>query len=91
MYAIRSYYAFGKVLVDRAVVGILGPAAMDVVLHGREELLALIDNPSAADALRACGAKPDTLRKDLSNFIDEHTPTSTTRLMRVSADSSCVV
>ncbi|MBS1142390.1 MAG: ATPase, central region:Clp, terminal [Proteobacteria bacterium] len=38
-------------------------------------LLALIDNPSAADALRACGAKPDTLRKDLSNFIDEHTPT----------------
>eukprot|EP00825_Cyclidium_porcatum_P013673 TRINITY_DN1723_c0_g1_i15.p1 TRINITY_DN1723_c0_g1~~TRINITY_DN1723_c0_g1_i15.p1 ORF type:complete len:754 (-),score=141.60 TRINITY_DN1723_c0_g1_i15:93-2354(-) len=38
-------------------------------------LLALIDNPSAADALRACGAKPDTLRKDLTNFIDEHTPT----------------
>jgi len=38
-------------------------------------LLALIDNPSAADALRACGAKVDALRKDLSNFIDEHTPT----------------
>ncbi|MCL2636533.1 MAG: ATP-dependent Clp protease ATP-binding subunit ClpA, partial [Betaproteobacteria bacterium] len=38
-------------------------------------LLALIDNPSAADALRACGAKPDVLRKDLSNFITEHTPT----------------
>ena len=38
-------------------------------------LLALIDNPSAADALRACGAKPDTLRKDLTNFINEHTPT----------------
>lgn len=38
-------------------------------------LLSLIDNPSAADALRACGAKPDTLRKDLSNFINEHTPT----------------
>jgi ATP-dependent Clp protease ATP-binding subunit ClpA len=38
-------------------------------------LLALIDNPSAAEALRACGAKTDTLRKDLSNFIDEHTPT----------------
>ncbi|WP_428825396.1 ATP-dependent Clp protease ATP-binding subunit ClpA [Azonexus sp. IMCC34842] len=38
-------------------------------------LLSLIDNPSAADALRACGAKPDTLRKDLTNFINEHTPT----------------
>ena len=38
-------------------------------------LLSLIDNPSASDALRACGAKPDALRKDLGNFIDEHTPT----------------
>jgi ATP-dependent Clp protease ATP-binding subunit ClpA len=38
-------------------------------------LLALIDNPSAANALRACGAKPDALRKELSNFINEHTPT----------------
>eukprot|EP00906_Rhabdomonas_costata_P008171 RCo011649 len=38
-------------------------------------LLALIDNPSAADALRACGAKNDALRKDLTNFINEHTPT----------------
>ena len=37
-------------------------------------LLALIDNPSAADALRACGGKPDALRKDLTNFINEHTP-----------------
>ena len=38
-------------------------------------LLALLDNPSAAEALRACGAKLDVLRKDLSNFIGEHTPT----------------
>ncbi|WP_234086085.1 ATP-dependent Clp protease ATP-binding subunit ClpA [Azonexus sp. R2A61] len=38
-------------------------------------LLALIDNPSAAEALHACGAKTDTLRKDLNNFITEHTPT----------------
>ena len=38
-------------------------------------LLALIDNPSAAEALRSCGAKPDALRKDLTNFITEHTPT----------------
>ena len=37
-------------------------------------LLALIDNPSAADALRSCGGKPDALRKDLTNFINEHTP-----------------
>ena len=38
-------------------------------------LLALLDNPSAADALRACGAKIDGLRKDLATFITEHTPT----------------
>ncbi len=37
-------------------------------------LLALIDNPSAAEALRSCGGKPDALRKDLTNFINEHTP-----------------
>ena len=40
-------------------------------------LLALIDNPSAAEALRSCGAKPESLRKDLTNFINEHTPTVT--------------
>ena len=33
-------------------------------------LLALIDNPSAAEALRSCGVKPDALRKDLTNFKD---------------------
>jgi ATP-dependent Clp protease ATP-binding subunit ClpA len=38
-------------------------------------LLALLDNPSAAEALRACGAKVDVLRKELTNFINEHTPT----------------
>ena len=37
-------------------------------------LLALIDNPSAAEVLRACGGKPDALRKELTNFINEHTP-----------------
>ena len=37
-------------------------------------LLALLDNPSAAEALRACGAKVDGLRRDLANFIAEHTP-----------------
>lgn len=34
---------FGKVLVDRAVVGILGPDSLDVSLAGREELLKLRD------------------------------------------------
>ena len=34
-------------------------------------LLALIDNPSAAEALRACGGKPDALRKDLTSFIND--------------------
>ncbi len=38
-------------------------------------LLALIDNPSAAEALRACGANIEQLRKDLAKFIGEHTPT----------------
>ncbi|MDX9737445.1 MAG: ATP-dependent Clp protease ATP-binding subunit ClpA [Azonexus sp.] len=40
-------------------------------------LLALVDNPSAADALRACGAQPEVLRRELSKFIAEHTPTIT--------------
>ena len=36
-------------------------------------LLALLDNPSAAEALRACGANIEQLRKDLTRFIGEHT------------------
>ena len=40
-------------------------------------LLALVDNPSAADALRACGAQPEVLRRELSKFIADHTPTMT--------------
>jgi len=38
-------------------------------------LLAMIDNPSAADVLRACGANLDQLKKQLTDFVDEHTPT----------------
>lgn len=38
-------------------------------------LLALLDNPSAAEALRACAANLEQLRRDLGNFITEHTPT----------------
>jgi len=37
-------------------------------------LLALLDNPSAAEVLRACAANVDDLRKELTAFIDEHTP-----------------
>jgi len=37
-------------------------------------LLALIDNPSAADALRACGAQLEALRHELTRFTQEHTP-----------------
>ena len=37
-------------------------------------LLALIDNPSAAEVLRACAFKPDELRQDLRHFIEAHTP-----------------
>jgi ATP-dependent Clp protease ATP-binding subunit ClpA len=38
-------------------------------------LLAMIDNPTAAEVLRACGAKFDTLRTELTQYIEEHTPT----------------
>jgi ATP-dependent Clp protease ATP-binding subunit ClpA len=38
-------------------------------------LLALLDNPSAAEVLRACAADFDSLRKELTTFITEHTPT----------------
>ncbi|HEX5392122.1 MAG TPA: ATP-dependent Clp protease ATP-binding subunit ClpA [Rhodocyclaceae bacterium] len=37
-------------------------------------LLALLDNPSAAEVLRACAANVEELRKELAAFIDEHTP-----------------
>ncbi|MBC7788130.1 MAG: ATP-dependent Clp protease ATP-binding subunit ClpA [Methylophilaceae bacterium] len=38
-------------------------------------LLAMIDNPTAAEVLRACGAKFDVLRGELKGYIEEHTPT----------------
>ena len=38
-------------------------------------LLALLDNPSAADVLRACVVNIDDLRKTLTNFIGDNTPT----------------
>ncbi|HWU82342.1 MAG TPA: AAA family ATPase, partial [Methylophilaceae bacterium] len=38
-------------------------------------LLAMIDNPTAAEVLRSCGANLDNLRSDLNNYIEEHTPT----------------
>ena len=38
-------------------------------------LLAMIDNPTAAEVLRACGAKFDVLRGELNGYIEEHTPT----------------
>ena len=38
-------------------------------------LLAMIDNPTAAEVLRSCGANLETLRSELSNYIEEHTPT----------------
>jgi ATP-dependent Clp protease ATP-binding subunit ClpA len=37
-------------------------------------LLAMLDNPSAAEVLRACAANIDDLRKKLSDFIERHTP-----------------
>ena len=37
-------------------------------------LLAMIDNPTAAEVLRACGANLDNLRSELNHYIEEHTP-----------------
>ncbi|MDP2808893.1 MAG: ATP-dependent Clp protease ATP-binding subunit ClpA [Rhodocyclaceae bacterium] len=38
-------------------------------------LLALLDNPSAAEVLRACAVNLEGLRKELITFVDQHTPT----------------
>ncbi len=37
-------------------------------------LMAMLDNPSAAEVLRACGANIEDMREQLGKFIDEHTP-----------------
>jgi len=37
-------------------------------------LLALLDNPTAAEVLRACGANMDELRKQLTQHVGEQTP-----------------
>jgi len=38
-------------------------------------LLALLDNPSASEVLKACAASIEDLRKSLTQFIKENTPT----------------
>src|ERR1700726_223497 len=38
-------------------------------------LLALLDNPTAAEVLRACAANIEDLRQSLRNFIHDNTPT----------------
>jgi len=37
-------------------------------------LLALTENPTAAEVLRACGADADLLQQELNHFIEENTP-----------------
>ena len=37
-------------------------------------LLAMLDNPSASEVLKACGASLDKLRTDITEHIEEHTP-----------------
>ncbi len=37
-------------------------------------LLAMLDNPSASEVLKACGASLDKLRTDITDHIEEHTP-----------------
>ncbi|MSQ80572.1 MAG: ATP-dependent Clp protease ATP-binding subunit ClpA [Candidatus Methylopumilus sp.] len=38
-------------------------------------LLAMLDNPSAAEVLKACGSNIEILRNELTQYIDDHTPT----------------
>ena len=38
-------------------------------------LLALCDNPSASEVLKACAAKVEDLKKALADFVMQHTPT----------------
>ncbi len=40
-------------------------------------LLALLDNPSASEVLKACAAEIEELRKLLADFVTEHTPVLT--------------
>jgi len=37
-------------------------------------LLALLDNDSAVNALKACGADIVLLRKELEEYVEQHTP-----------------
>jgi len=37
----------------------------------------MLDNPSAAEVLKACGSNIETLRNELTQYIDDHTPTIT--------------
>src|SRR5512147_1116539 len=37
-------------------------------------LLAMLDNPSASEVLRACGANIEVMREQLAKFVEEHTP-----------------
>ena len=37
-------------------------------------LLAMLENPSALEVLRACGADVQALKKLIGDFVDEHTP-----------------
>ena len=37
-------------------------------------LLAMLDNPTASDVMRACAVDAEDLRKQLTEFIGEHTP-----------------
>ncbi len=41
---------------------------------GEHLLLALLDNPSASAALRACHVDIEAMRRELSTFVDKHTP-----------------
>ena len=43
-------------------------------------LLALLDNPSASEVLKACAANIDDLRTGLTNFITAHPCPARTRL-----------
>ena len=63
--------ALEKVLVDASREAVSRHHAHLTLEH---LLLALLDNPAAAEVLRACGADIETLRHDIASFLEETTP-----------------
>ncbi|WP_034763918.1 lysophospholipid acyltransferase family protein [Chrysiogenes arsenatis] len=79
-------HSFGKTLVDRAIIGILGGETFQATLHGREELLALLQEEKglllmtahvgcwqgAMSALESLGKPVNLLMQKEAGDVDRH-------------------